>query len=169
MEQNSIYVKKIIHQTMADGPGLRVSVYCSGCYHKCKGCHNPQTWDMFSGELTSIDTILNEIKEDTYSSGVTFTGGDPMYQVETFTELAKRIKEETDKDIWLYTGFVMSKILNEPRLSQILKYVDYVVDGPYVEDLRDTDLKFRGSSNQTIYKIVDRFPILDYEFMCSKY
>lgn len=154
---------------MADGPGLRVSVYCSGCYHKCKGCHNPQTWDMFSGELTSIDTILNEIKEDTYSSGVTFTGGDPMYQVEAFTELAKRIKEETDKDIWLYTGFVMSKILNEPCLSQILKYVDYVVDGPYVEDLRDIDLKFRGSSNQTIYKIVDRFPILDYEFMCSKY
>ena len=154
---------------MADGPGLRISIYCTGCYHKCKGCHNPQTWDMLGGELTDVDSLLNEIKLDTYSSGVTFTGGDPLYQVEAFTELAKLIKKETDKDIWLYTGFQMSKILNDPTLSQILKYVDFVVDGPYVEDLRDTDLKFRGSSNQSIYKVIDGEPVLDYEYMCSKY
>ena len=124
---------------------------------------------MLGGELTDVDSLLNEIKLDTYSSGVTFTGGDPLYQVEAFTELAKLIKKETDKDIWLYTGFQMSKILNDPTLSQILKYVDFVVDGPYVEDLRDTDLKFRGSSNQSIYKVIDGEPVLDYEYMCSKY
>lgn len=162
---NNIYIKDIILQTMADGPGLRTSIYCTGCYHKCKGCHNPQTWDMLSGECMSVDEIFDIIKNDIWSEGVTFTGGDPMYQVEAFTELAKRIKEETDKDIWLYTGYTMSKILNEPRLSQILRYVDYVVDGPFVEDLRDIDLKFRGSSNQTIYKIIDRYPVIDYDYM----
>lgn len=162
---NKIYVKDIIKQTMADGPGLRTSIYCSGCYHRCKGCHNPQTWDMFAGKQIDIEDLLDLVRDEKWSNGVTFTGGDPMYQVEAFTELAKRIKEETDKDIWLYTGFVMSRILNESRLSQILKYVDYVVDGPYVEELRDIDLKFRGSSNQTIYKIENGTPVIDYQYM----
>lgn len=162
---NKLYIKDIVRQTMADGPGMRTSIYCSGCYHHCPGCHNPQTWDLFSGDLKGIDEIINIIKEDEWSSGVTFTGGDPLYQADEFTLLAKQIKEETDKDIWLYTGFTISEILNEPRLSQILKYVDYVVDGPYVENLRDLSLKFRGSSNQTIYKIVDRFPIIDQDYM----
>lgn len=164
-----IFVKDIIKQTMADGPGLRTSIYCSGCYHRCKGCHNPQTWDLFAGKQVDIEDLLDLIKDEKWSDGVTFTGGDPLYQVEAFTELAKLIKKETDKDIWLYTGFEMSKILNDPKLSQILKYVDFVVDGPYVEDLRDTDLKFRGSSNQSIYKVIDGEPVLDYEYMCSKY
>ena len=151
-----IFVKDIIEQTMADGPGLRTSIYCSGCYHHCKGCHNPQTWDLFAGKQIDIEDLLDLIKDEKWSNGVTFTGGDPLYQVEAFTELAKRIKEETNKDIWLYTGFTMSKIL---------RYVDHVVDGPFVEELRDIDLKFRGSSNQTIYKIIDGFPIIDYGYM----
>ena len=165
MIMSKIYVKDIIKQTMADGPGLRTSIYCSGCYHHCKGCHNPQTWDLFAGKQIDIEDLLDLVKDEKWSDGVTFTGGDPLYQVEAFTELAKRIKEETNKDIWLYTGYTMSKILNEPRLSQILRYVDYVVDGPFVEELRDIDLKFRGSSNQTIYKIDNRFPIVDYNYM----
>ena len=169
MRRNSIYIKEIIHQTIADGPGMRISIYCAGCYHKCKGCHNPQTWDIFGGDLMDIDDIFEEIKNDAYSSGVTFTGGDPLYQAEEFTDLAKLIKNETDKDIWLYTGFTMERILKRPELSNILKYVDYVVDGPYIEELRNIDLKFRGSSNQNIWKIVNGIPILDYEYMCSKY
>lgn len=160
---SNIYIKEIIHQTIADGPGMRISIYCSGCYHKCKGCHNPQTWDMLSGNLMSIDDIFEEIKNDVYSSGVTFTGGDPLYQVEEFTNLAKLIKNETDKDIWLYTGFTMERILKSPGLSNILKYIDYVVDGPYIEELRNIDLKFRGSSNQNIWRIENGIPILDLE------
>ena len=165
MIMNNIYIKDIILQTMADGPGLRTSIYCTGCYHKCKGCHNPQTWDMFSGECMSVDEIFDIIKNDIWSEGVTFTGGDPMYQVEAFTELAKRIKEETDKDIWLYTGFTIHNIISEPSMAQILPYVDYVVDGPYIEALRDLNLKFRGSSNQKIYKIVNGLPEIDYQYM----
>jgi anaerobic ribonucleoside-triphosphate reductase activating protein len=96
-----------------------------------------------------IEDILKEILSDPYTN-VTFTGGDPLYQVEGFTELAKLIKENSDKTIWLYTGFTMDQINASEHLSQILPYVDVVVDGPYIEELRDTSLQFRGSSNQNI-------------------
>lgn len=160
---NKIFVKDIIIQTMADGPGLRTSIYCSGCWHKCKGCHNPQTWDLYSGEELDVDDLVDLIVEDKWIDGVTFTGGDPLYQSNGFIELAKKIKEKSDKNIWLYTGFTIEEI--KMRCPEILRYVDWVVDGPYIEELRDIDLKFRGSSNQRIWKIIDGFPILDEEFL----
>lgn len=160
---NKIFVKDIIKQTMADGPGLRTSIYCSGCWHKCKGCHNPQTWDLYSGKEIDVDDLVDLIVEDEWIDGVTFTGGDPLYQSDGFIELAKKIKEKSNKNIWLYTGFTMEEI--KMLCPEILRYVDWVVDGPYIEELRDIDLKFRGSSNQMIWKIVDRFPILDEDFL----
>ena len=100
----------------------------------------------------SVQELLDIIKDDEFAN-VTFSGGDPLYQVEAFTELARRIKEETDKTIWCYTGFRYEDILSDERLSQILPYIDVLVDGPFVEDLRDPDLPFRGSSNQRIIDI----------------
>lgn len=146
---NTIRVIDIIHETAADGPGLRTSIYCAGCKHHCKGCHNPHTWDARTGHDMSIEDILKEILSDPYTN-VTFTGGDPMFQVEMFTELAKLIKENSNKTIWLYTGFTMDQINTSEHLSQILPYIDVVVDGPYIEELKDTSLQFRGSSNQNI-------------------
>lgn len=160
---NKIFVKDIIIQTMADGPGLRTSIYCSGCWHKCKGCHNPQTWDLYSGEEIDVDDLVDLIIGDKWIDGVTFTGGDPLYQSDGFIELAKKIKEKSNKNIWLYTGFTMEEI--KMRCPEILRYVDWVVDGPYIEELRDIDLKFRGSSNQKIWKIIDGSPILDEDFL----
>ena len=97
----------------------------------------------------SVQELLDIIKDDEFAD-VTFSGGDPLYQVEGFTELARRIKEETGKNIWCYTGFTHEEILADPYLSQILPYIDTLVDGPFVAALRDPDIPFRGSSNQRI-------------------
>ena len=145
----TIRVLDIIEETMADGPGLRTSIYCAGCLHHCAGCHNPQSWDMAGGKEMSVDKLLDLIKDDEFSN-VTFTGGDPFYQVEAFTELARRIKEETGKTIWCYTGFTYEEILSDSRLSMMLPYIDVLVDGPFILEKRDTELLFRGSSNQRI-------------------
>ena len=93
--------------------------------------------------------VLDIVKDDEFAN-VTFSGGDPLYQVEAFTELARRIKEETGKTIWCYTGFTYEEVLADERLSQILPFIDTLVEGPFVLELRDTNLPFRGSSNQRI-------------------
>ena len=140
----------IIHQTTADGPGFRVSVYAAGCNHRCPGCHNPQSWDMKGGREMTVEEVFAEIEKDDFSTGVTFTGGDPFYQVEEFTELAKLIKERTTKNIWCYTGFTYEEIVENEKLAVLLPYLDALVDGPYIESQRDLSLRFRGSKNQRI-------------------
>ena len=134
---------------MADGPGLRTSIYCAGCAHHCPGCHNPQSWSFGAGKWMSVDALMELIKADPFSN-VTFSGGDPFYQVEGFTELARRIKTETSKTIWCWTGFTYEEILADKRLSMILPWLDVLVDGPFIQEKRDTGLHFRGSSNQRI-------------------
>ena len=140
----------IIHQTTADGPGFRVSVYAAGCNHRCPGCHNPQSWDMKGGREMTVEEVFAEIEKDDFSTGVTFTGGDPFYQGEGFAELAKLITERTTKNIWCYTGFTYEEIVENEKLSVLLPYLDALVDGPYIESQRDVSLRFRGSKNQRI-------------------
>lgn len=144
-----IRVLDVMEQTMADGPGLRTSIYCAGCAHHCEGCHNPQSWDFKGGKEMDVDDLVELVAADEFSN-VTFSGGDPLYQVEAFTELARKIKERTGKNIWCYTGFTYEEVLADKRLSQILPYIDTLVEGPFVQALRDTHLLFRGSSNQRI-------------------
>ena len=144
-----IRVLKILEQTMADGPGFRTSVYCAGCKHACKGCHNPQSWDFNAGEWMEVDDILAKIKADPMSD-VSFSGGDPFYQADAFTELARRIKQETNKTIWCWTGFTLEEVQADPTLAQMLPWLDVLVDGPFLLEQRDTELLFRGSPNQRI-------------------
>ena len=134
---------------MADGPGFRTSIYCAGCKHACKGCHNPQSWDFKGGKEMDVEELLEIVKADDLSD-VSFSGGDPFYQVEAFTELARRIKEETSKTIWCWTGFTLEEIQASEKLSMLLPYLDVLVDGPFILEQRDTDLLFRGSPNQRI-------------------
>ena len=149
MVTDKIRVLDIIEQTMADGPGFRTAIYCAGCLHHCKGCHNPQSWDMNGGKWMSVDDPFDLIVSDSMSD-VTFSGGDPFYQVDAFTALAKRIKEETDKTIWCWTGFTLEEVQADPHLAQLLQYLDVLVDGPFILEQRDTQLLFRGSPNQRI-------------------
>ena len=144
-----IKVADIKYETMTDGVGLRTSIYCQGCNHYCKGCHNPQTWDINKGVEYTVEELFNIIEKEKFSD-VTFTGGDPMFQVEAFTELAKLVKIKTSKSIWCYTGFTYEEIKENPTMSLILPYLDVLVDGKFILEKRNTDLKFRGSENQKI-------------------
>ena len=151
----TLRVLDIIEETMVDGVGLRTSIYFAGCGHKCDGCHNPQSWDFNSGKEYTIDELLDIIKSDPFAD-VTFSGGDPFFQVGAATELARRIKEETNKTLWVYTGYTIEKIIQTRYLSRMLPYIDVLVDGPFVKELRNTELAFRGSENQRII-IVDKY------------
>lgn len=149
-----IRIADILFETMTDGPGFRTSIYSQGCAHQCPFCHNPQTWDFEKGKLYDVEEVFDIILSDPFSD-VTFTGGDPLYQVEAFTQLAKLIKNKTNKTIWCYTGYTYQEIKETPKMSLILPFLDVLVDGPYINKLRNTDLKFRGSENQRIIHLKD--------------
>ena len=146
-----IRVLSIIEYTMVDGPGFRTSIYCAGCRHRCAGCHNPQSWDFDGGREMNTEDIMRVIEADPYAN-VTFSGGDPMYQAAGFAELAREIHRRTNKDIWCFTGFRFENLIQEDQ-RELLEQIDVLVDGPYVESLRDTDLLFRGSSNQRLIDV----------------
>lgn len=163
----------ITHDDMLNGSGLRVVLWVSGCSHHCKGCQNPQTWNPKSGILfdeNAKEELFTELSKD-YISGITFSGGDPLYieNVPEVLELIKEIKEKySTKTIWLYSGYTWEQIMqiefsnsdlvpNYENIydyrKEIIKLCDVFVDGEYIEDKRDISLKWCGSSNQRIIDV----------------
>jgi len=147
----SLRVLDIVSGTIVDGPGLRTSVYFAGCPHHCHGCHNPDSWHPSGGREMSEDELLGVIAEN--GLDVTFSGGDPLFQPEAVAHLARRIREEQGRGVWCYTGYTYEAVLANPRLSPVLDYIDVLVDGPFIEALRDTALHFRGSRNQRLVDV----------------
>lgn len=144
----------ITKEDMLNGDGLRVVLWTAGCSHGCKGCHNPVTWDAEGGiplDEAAWQEIAGELGKK-YISGITFSGGDPLYlQNRKDTEaLIRRVRAEfPDKTVWLYTGFTWEEIKELPFIS----LVDILVDGRFVEELKDSTLKWRGSSNQRVIDV----------------
>ncbi len=144
----------ITKDDMLNGDGLRVVLWVAGCSHCCKECHNPITWDP-DGGLLFDDAAKQEIFEQlehSYISGITFSGGDPLHSANRLDvrNLMSEIKEKyPDKTIWLYTGYEWKDIWHYP----MMKYVDVVVDGEFKIDLKDTNLLWKGSSNQKVINV----------------
>lgn len=159
----TISILDIVEDTTVDGPGFRTTIYCAGCPNHCPGCHNPQSWDISNGHMVSVDEILEVVLNDPFAD-VTFSGGDPMFQAEGFTELAKAIKERSGKNIWCYTGYFFEQLLENPSQKELMRYIDVLVDGRFVEALKDEQLLFRGSSNQRVIDVQKSlqtgFPVL---------
>lgn len=144
---------------VANGPGVRVSLFVSGCTHHCKNCFNAETWDFNYGKaFTShtIDTILEYMKPD-YIKGITLLGGDPVEpgNQEALLPLLRVIREHyPNKDIWCFTGYLFDEdILGEmwekyPYTREFFSYIDVLVDGPFIEEEKSLKLKFKGSANQ---------------------
>ena len=142
-----------------DGTGVRVSIYVSGCHFHCKGCHNKEAWDFNYGKKfdeTTIDYILDLLDHD-YISGLSILGGEPMEPAnqQGLVPLVKAVKERfPDKDIWCYTGYrfeedLMGDMYNKNDYTkEILKHIDIIVDGQFIEEQKLVNLKFRGSTNQ---------------------
>ena len=157
----------IVEDTMVDGPGFRTSVYCAGCPNACPGCHNPQTWDIKHGHQMTTSEIMTVIMADPFAN-VTFSGGDPMYQAEGFTELAQAIHAQSKKNIWCFTGYTFETLMRMPKQRALLEELDVLVDGPFIEAQRDADFYFRGSRNQRLIDVkkslaAGRAVIYDYQ------
>lgn len=140
----------IIEGTSVDGPGLRTAIYFAGCRHECPGCHNPQSWPMDAGYEISADRLIEIVEEA--GADVTLTGGDPVYQAADIIPFCRELKRR-ERNIWLYTGFRYEELMTGKASKELLDYIDVVVDGPFVESLRDTSLLFRGSSNQRLVDV----------------
>ena len=153
LHMTKISIIKIEESTTVDGPGLRTSIYCAGCVNKCPGCHNPQSWDINNGTMTDVEDIFATIVDDDEFCNVTFTGGDPMYQAKSFAELAKLIKTQTNKTLWCYSGYTFEEIMADADKRELLQWLDVLVDGRFVQSLRDESLIFKGSSNQRIIDV----------------
>ncbi len=145
---------KIRKMDIANGPGVRVSVFVQGCSFHCKNCFNPETWDFHGGKEFN-DSIIAEILDlckDDYVTGLSILGGEPMHpnNIEGTTLLAKRFKERyPKKSIWVWSGFLFDTLKDK----DVLQYVDVLVDGQFEDDKKNPNLKWRGSSNQRIIDV----------------
>lgn len=141
-------------ESVADGPGVRIVIFLQGCNHKCKGCHNADTWNIEKGKAFSTDEVaLNLVSKSSskYVSGITISGGDPFFQEDVLFELVKKIKEENPTiHILVYTGYELEDIgLDNP----ILKYIDALMTGKFEKENQYPKKPFRGSRNQKLINL----------------
>lgn len=142
----------IAYESLVNGPGMRRVLFAQGCRHNCSGCFNKDTHDFNGGEEMDMDEIIEDIADNPLLKGITFSGGDPFEQAEEFTYMAKKIKS-LNLDIWSYSGYTFEEILKDEKKKELLKNIDVLVDGKFVENKISENLKFRGSSNQRIIDV----------------
>ncbi len=139
-----------VNDSIVDGPGIRFTIFTQGCPHNCKGCHNPQTHDFDGGELVDTDTLLEKIKSNPLLDGVTFSGGEPFCQAQTLAALGAEVKK-LGMNVITYTGYTFEQLYKDRDKNgweELLTVTDYLIDGPFILEQKDWEIKFRGSSNQ---------------------
>ena len=143
-----------IRHSLVNGPGVRMVIFFQGCPHHCKGCHNPETWDIDGGKIMDTSEIINLINSTRHIDGITLSGGDPLLQSDAVIEIARAAKD-IELSVWCYTGWTMETILaGETSVNlKVMDYIDVLVDGPFVVSLKEDGLPYRGSSNQRILRV----------------
>jgi anaerobic ribonucleoside-triphosphate reductase activating protein len=155
----------LIKNDMSAAPGVSVSFFTQGCPHRCRGCHNPETWDFEKGkEFTSntLDEIIEALTANGVQRSLAVMGGEPLCQENSFLTylVVKTVKEKLpDTKVYIWTGYYYEDLIKRPenRVRQILELTDVIIDGPYVESLRDVTLPMRGSSNQSIIQLTKKY------------
>ena len=153
----SIRIAGIATESVVDGPGLRLVIFCQGCFHNCRNCHNPETQDPHGGREVKEAELLEIIDSTPLIRGVTFSGGEPMLQADKLVPIARYVKAVKHYNLVVYTGYVFEDLLEiseeNTAVSELLQYTDWLIDGPYIEEERDLSLAFRGSRNQRIIDV----------------
>lgn len=164
MEELVLNYANIKDFDIANGPGIRISLFVSGCTHHCKGCFNKEAWDFDYGQPFTQETIeqIIQMLKPAYVKGLTLLGGEPFEPQNqgAIVELLRRVKAEyPQKSIWAFSGYLFDKDILSGRLGdweitkEYLSYLDVLVDGPFIEDKKDLMLRFRGSSNQRLIDV----------------
>lgn len=157
MPEHMLRLAGIVEESCVDGPGLRLAVFTQGCPHHCPGCHNPQTHSREGGFFRDIEEIYSLYAENPLLSGITFSGGEPFLQPLPLAELARKV-HASGGNVMCYTGYVYEDMLlpplaAQPGVDELLEETDLLVDGPFIQALKNCELLFRGSSNQ---RMLDR-------------
>ncbi len=143
----------IVTDSIVDGPGIRTCVFCQGCVHHCKGCHNPETWEFGCGTPMDEESIFEIVRSNPLCRGVTFSGGEPFAQAEGFAKLAKLLKA-AGYEVASYSGYTFEQLLHGTSAQKsLLEAIDVLIDGPFLLKERSLQLPFRGSRNQRILDV----------------
>ena len=143
----------ITKDDMLNGEGLRVVLWVSGCSHHCKGCHNPETHSFDGGYISHPENIIKAIEQNPLLQGVTFSGGEPFVQAEAFAELGEEIKKR-GLHLMTYSGYTFEQLLNGSEAQKtLLKHIDVLIDGPFLQAEKTLTAVFRGSKNQRIINV----------------
>ena len=140
--------------SIVDGLGIRTVIWTQGCSHNCPSCHNPSTHSFDGGDLVPLDDVIDALENLTGQDGVTFSGGDPMFQPKQCAVLAKKV-HELGMNVWAYTGFTYEELLEKGSkdILDFLSEIDVLIDGKFELAKKSLDLLFRGSSNQRIIDV----------------
>ena len=143
----------IVEDSIVDGPGIRVTVFCQGCPHHCPGCHNPETWPFEGGTEIAEETVASIVASNPLCRGVTFSGGEPFAQAEGYAKLAKLLKEK-GYEVASYSGYTFEQLLRgTPAQKELLENIDILIDGPFILAEKSLEVPFRGSRNQRILNV----------------
>ncbi|MBD3879896.1 MAG: anaerobic ribonucleoside-triphosphate reductase activating protein [Quinella sp. 1Q5] len=145
-----IRIAGLVSESYVDGDGIRFAIFMQGCLRRCEGCHNPETHALDGGRLVDTAKIIAKIKKNPLLDGITLTGGEPLLQIDAANEIACAAKS-FGLSVWCYTGYNFEELPHDAE--PLLENIDVLIDGAFIERLRDLDLQFRGSRNQRIIDI----------------
>lgn len=157
----------LIEEDAVNAPGISMSVFCQGCWHPkdtpnmvdghCVGCHNPESQPFTGGYVYTDAELLEKLKANPLHKTLVLSGGEPMCQAEALLPLCKHAKE-AGYSVWMYSGYTLEQLLRMPEWHALYPYVDVLVDGPFIQELKSARLQFRGSKNQRLLNVQKTMP-----------
>ena len=154
MTDQLVMLAGIVQNSIVDGPGIRMTVFTQGCPHRCPGCHNPQTHPFEGGEPASVEQLIEKVETDRLLGGVTLSGGEPFCQAAPLARFAQYCKER-GLETAAYSGYTFEELMQlpDPYVKKLLGELDLLVDGRFIMEQKNIDLRFRGSANQRVLDV----------------